>query len=549
MFTRAERCTLPTINAFEIFLIGAVLLGCLSPALTLAALWQQKEWRWDRLMEHLTREGSLRTLFGRARGPVYALYVLFVTFLTALQPPSWSWWLSAIVLLTITVNALFAAAQLGLRRQRTPVWTQKAILLTVLSLAPSVIILAVTLALTRSTSPLAGRALPWFLLFLPVLPALQWLWTILAWSVLKPVDTWAKRRIFTAAWKARGELKNAHVIGIVGCVGKTTTKELIAQLLTDLDPLVTPEHVNTEMGVAQWLLRELPKAKARWGERTPVLVIEMGAYAVGEVELLANVVQPTMGVVTLVSNQHLALFGSEDAILESNRELVRALPASGHLFLNGDDHVTHSLKTIRHLPTTTVGRSAANTLVAHDAEETENGLQFRTLNHTFRTSLHGVHNVTNILLAIAVAQHLGVAATRIGELLANAHGPARTFTVRKDNGITVLDDTHNASERSARAAIAWARERTEKVKVLIFSGIIELGPEQENAHTTLGAEAATVFHQACVLDPTLAPAFQKGFGKPLTPLPALNTLPHGALLVCVGRMPGSIQKRLIPSHT
>lgn len=523
-------------------------LSCLSPALTLAALWQQKEWRWDRLLEHLRREGTLHTLLGRIRGPVYGAYLILAVGLTALKPAGWSWWMGAIVLLTITAITSITAVQMLLRRQRMPVWTHKAILLTSLSLVPVIIILGITLLLTQSTSARAAHALPWFLLLLPVLPALQFLCSSLAWTVLKPVDVWAKHRIFTAAWRARSTLTDAHVIGIVGCVGKTTTKELLAQLLADHDPLVTPEHVNTELGVAQWLLRELPKAKVIWGSRKPLLIMEMGAYRVGEVALLANIVQPTLGVVTLVSNQHLALFGSEEAIVESNRELIRALPASGHLFLNGDDQVTRHLKSVRHLPTTTVGRTKSNTLVAEEVKDTDEGLQFQCLRQTYHTSLRGEHNVTNVLLAIAVAKHLGVPDARISELLHKAHGPARTFYVRKENGITILDDTHNASEQSVRAAINWARDRKEKPKVLIFSGIIELGPSQNLTHTTLGAEAATVFDHVCVLDPTLAHAFHRGFQKPLTSLAQLKPLKSGALLCCVGRMPGSIQKRLIPAQ-
>ncbi len=533
---------------FELFITGAVILACLSPALTLSALWQQKEWRWDRLLEHLRREGWLKSLYGRARPPLYGGYLVALAALSVLRPGGWVFWESGLMLLTLTLGALLSAAQLLLRRQRRPVWTAKAMLLTALSLLPPIMAAGGSLFLDAGGAPPATRALPLLLLSLPLLPALQPVWTALAWAVLRPLDLLLKRRTFRAARAARLARKDMAVIGIAGCAGKTTTKELIAQLLADLSPLVTPEHVNTELGVAKWLLRELSRAKGRSGEQPGVMVVEMGAYAVGEVALLAEVIRPTIGVITLTSNQHLALFGSEEAIMESNRELIRALPATGHLFLNGDDPATHGLRDTRNIPTTIVGRSAASTLAARDAEEDGDGLRFTALHHAFRAPLHGLHNVTNILLALGVAQHLGIKSARMAELLRHASGPARTFTVRERGGVTVLDDTHNASQASVSAAIRWARNRPEERKILLFSGIIELGPAQAQVHRALGAEAAKVFSQVTVLDPILAEPFQAGYGKPLTSLSAVKPLTPGSLLVCVGRMPQSTINRFLPDQ-
>lgn len=504
--------------------IGLALVTCLSPLLTFAWLWQVKEWRWDRLREHVLRERTLMPLLGgRLRPGIVALYAAAVL---ALQPDD-RWLLAALGLL-----AVLSVAQIVLRRQRMPVWTTKARIL-----LGGTLVLDAMLAVALSLLP-AGP------FFLPLLAIAQAACFACAWAAFLPVDRLMKRRILTAAKALREAHPELTVIGITGSVGKTTTKELLAHVLRDRQPLFTPAHVNSDVGVAQWILKHLPADPLP--ARTP-LIVEMGAYRIGEIAALCAFVQPSLGIVTFIGNQHLALFGSPEALLEAKGELLRALPADGRAFLNGDCERCRGMTRFCACPVTVVGTGGSADLEAYDIEETPTGIRFSVGGLPFALPLHGTHNIANALLVVAASEFLGLERGEIARRVATFRPPHRTFEMRTERGVTILDDTHNASAESFKAAIAWAKTQPFERKILLTSGIIELGEEHERTHRELGGLAADVFDDVLFLDDRTAPFFAEGYGKPLSPLSkAPSPVPAGSLLVCIGRMAPSVIKRLLP---
>ncbi len=503
-------------------LLGLTLLGCLAPLLSALALWQLKEWRWDRLAEHLRRERWDRSLFGIVRPALFAAFGIGMALGGVSARP---------LVLTIILTAIAAVtvAQSALRRQPRPVWTQKACLLAVTS-GMMDIVLSLLLLQTQH----------WLL---PVLILGQWLVLGCSWAITWPLDAFLKHRTFERAKALRARVPNLTVIGVTGSVGKTTTKELLAHLLADLGALATPAHVNSEMGVAQWMLRTL-----RDGAAAPrLLVVEMGAYRRGEIQNLCAIVRPTLGVVTFIGSQHVALFGSEEALVLAKGELLQALPKEGRAFLNADCEPCRAMRTLCACPVTLAGTGGVSDIEAFDVEETRTGIQFRADGTLFGLPLHGTHNVTNALLAIAVGRHLGLRPEEIARKLCTFKPPHRTFEVREERGVTILDDTHNASPASFRAAIAWARTQPFERKVLLTPGIIELGEEQERTHRELGGMAADVFQEVFFLSPVCAQTFSQGYGKPVPLLSEHDVcIPRGTLLVCVGRMPPKTITRLLP---
>lgn len=471
----------------------------------------------DRLTEHLRREGIATQLFGSMRLPLLALSVIGLLFYPHV----------AVSLYITSILTVLSLLQIGLGKQPTPVWTSKTILTGAVSLALS------------ACAAWFGRHIP----LVPVFVAtFQPLMVFAAWLLLLPVDRILKRQIFDKARAVRsGMAKEAVVIGIAGSVGKTTTKELLKHVLQDLSPIATPAHVNTEMGVAQWLLQN-----EKWlGGNKPVIV-EMGAYAKGEIALLCSVVKPTIGVVTAVGSDHLALFGSEEAILDANAELVESLPPDGHAFLNGDNEATRSMESRAHCPTALVGTHEGLHSVALDVEERTDGLHFRLDNEDYSVPLHGRHHVTNILLAIAVAKFLGVTHARIRELLTTFHPMQHTFNVLEENSITILDDTYNISPLSMKAAIDWAAQRKEKPKILLTSGLLELGDEEEKHLAELGKKAS-FFDRIVFTTESGRASFAKAAGKEAELLgEGTAKIDQGGLLVCVGRMPVSAIRHLLP---
>lgn len=524
------------------------IVGCLSPLLTFLALFQQKEWRLDRLMEHLEREGFVFQLWGRIRPILAGLLFLTDSFGIGMVMGAESkealirvfGVISILHLGWLIVFALLSIAQIFLRKQRMPVWTNKALMMT----ATAFLLLFFFVELT---APL--------LIFAAVALLIQPAIAILAWVILLPVDKHLKTKTYTRAQHVREELKDAIVIGIAGSVGKTTTKELIKHLLTDLHPIATPAHVNTEMGVAQWMIGgrsetplHLQATEGQVGDRrSGVWIVEMGAYKKGEIALMCSFVQPTIGVMTALGSDHVALFGSEEAIVEGNAELLHALPQSGHAFLYADNDAVQSLVPGLDCHVTLAGQHTDADIRAEKIEETDTGLRLSIHGLSSTIRLHGLHNIGNILLAVAIAKHLHISDARIHELLESFEPLAHTFTVRTEHGIKVVDDTYNSSRLSIRAALDWASTQKERPRILLMSGLLETGDQEDVFLKELGAAAKDSVERVIFTSDTGRKSFEAAYGKPIEILSKnTDSAASGSLLLCLGRMPVSSIQKLLP---
>jgi UDP-N-acetylmuramoyl-tripeptide--D-alanyl-D-alanine ligase len=494
-----------------------------------------KEWRLDRLREHLRHEGWISQLFSMPR---LLLLVVTLPALTVLP-------LASLLTAVLAPFALLSLAQIALRKQRYPVWTQKALM---------VVVLATLLSLSAAWLSLLAGSAP---ILLPLIIVGQPLFVFMAWMLLLPVDFFLKRRVMERAAAIRRTHPEAVVIGIAGSVGKTTTKELIKHLLQDLNPIATPAHVNTEMGVAQWLRSTLEtrhstleKKSARVSDvecrMSSPLVIEMGAYRLGEVSLLCRIAQPTIGVLTTLGSDHLALFGSEEAIRSANAELIQALPPDGHAFIAVNDEASAAIAANAPCTVTTIG-DAKQSLHATHMEDADDGLHVTVDHHTLHLPMHGVHNATNLLLACGVARHLGISWDRIRELLPSFRSVSHTFNVTQERGVTVLDDTYNISFLSFAAALEWARMRPERPRVLLTNGLLEVGDAEEEYHARLGEIANGAVEYAVFLNPKAAKAFASTFKGKIMGLEEAGKVEKESILLCVGRMPLSTIQRLLPT--
>lgn len=490
-----------------------VTVASLSPLLTFASLWQIKEWRVDRLREHLRSSGVVRQLFGVTRP---AILIIGISLLTIDR--------------TLAALAAFSLLTFGMRRQRYPVWTMKARILVVLSAI-----------LTASISYWSLVNSHWSIVTIPLLQPGT---VVLAWLLFLPIDISLKKRIMQKATALRSEFTNATVIGITGSVGKTTTKELIAHVLKKKNVLCTPAYVNSEMGVSQWLLKELPTHNR---EEELIIIVEMGAYKAGEIKRLCDITKPHMGVVTFIGSQHIALFGSQEKLCQAKGELLEALPKDGKAFINGDNSLCESMKGRCSCAVVSVGTGGHADLEAFDIEETSTGITFRAENQIFSLRLHGTHNVTNVLLSIAVAAQLDVSLSDCATALRTFEPPHHTFSVRKKRGVTILDDTHNASPSSFRASLAWAKPHPAKKKILITPGLIELGKDEDRIHQELGAASNGVIDRVIFTGKHGKSAFAKSFtGTVETISKDSAKTSEGDLLLCVGRINQNQINNLLP---
>jgi UDP-N-acetylmuramoyl-tripeptide--D-alanyl-D-alanine ligase len=283
-----------------------------------------------------------------------------------------------------------------------------------------------------------------------------------------------------AAW-AR-DIWGGDIVAITGSAGKTSTKEVIADLLgTRLSVGRTTGNFNNHIGVPLSLLR-LPM-EARVG------VIEIGMNHAGEIRELAKIARPRIAVVTNVGYAHVE--GFEDGIegvARAKRELVEALPADGIAVLNADDPrvagFTHTGATI------TFGIDEPADIRAENVVFTETGAQFRVGATCFRTELTGRHAVLNILAGLAVARAYGIAAADLTDAVARLQpGPMRgeRFTHR---GILILNDCYNSNPDAARAMIDVLRDTPAQRRVAVLGEMLELGRWSEILHRDVGRYAA-----------------------------------------------------------
>ncbi len=505
-------------------------LACLSPTLTLLSLWQVKEWRLDRLMEHLKREGIASQLYGTLRPRILGASMLIAIVGFIFTDPVFIG--TEVTLGLLIVLAVLSCVQILLRKQPLPVFTAKALLMLALS-----IVIPMLFLISLSSLPL-----------LVIIPFLCPLWILLSWLLTKPIDQFLKKRTLSTATNLRLAHPNITVIGITGSVGKTTTKELLAHILKKQGALATPVHVNTEMGVAAWFIKILKDKPTDW---PGILIVEMGAYTKGEIKLLSEIARPKFGIITFIGEQHLALFGSLEAIRDAKGELFAALPDDGAAFMNHDNAMSEKLRDLCRCPVTTVGTDGRADLCALDIEETGNGIRFTVENQRFLVPLAGTHLVTSVLFAIAASLKLGMTLPEIAKELKTFVSLARSFQVKTIRGVTVLDDTYNSSPDSFRAAIAWAKEQPHLEKVLLVDGIIELGSSEASVHAELSKEAAKVFGRVCIGNARFLKYFRdNGFGDRAVLLSSRpQPLKTGDLLVCVGRVPRTAIDELLPVST
>jgi UDP-N-acetylmuramoyl-tripeptide--D-alanyl-D-alanine ligase len=253
----------------------------------------------------------------------------------------------------------------------------------------------------------------------------------------------------------RGRL-NPVVIGLTGSVGKTTTKDLLAQILEDEAPTVaTSRSFNNEIG--------LPLTILRADRQTRYLVLEMGAAKPGDITHLVRVGRPQIGMVLNVGPAHVLTMGGIDGVAKTKGEMVRDLPAAaqgGFALLNADDERVAAMA--RQTPATVTfygtGRDAA--VRAENVTLDTAGRASFTL-HTpagraaVRLRLPGEHQVANALAAACAASAVGVQAMRIAAALSSAVPRSRgRFEIReRPDGVTVIDDAYNANPASTQAAI------------------------------------------------------------------------------------------------
>jgi UDP-N-acetylmuramoyl-tripeptide--D-alanyl-D-alanine ligase len=278
------------------------------------------------------------------------------------------------------------------------------------------------------------------------------------------------------------------VIGITGSVGKSTTKELVAEVLSRrFNVTKNLGNYNNEIG--------LPLTMLRMTRATQVAVLEMGFYVPGEIRFLCDLALPRVGIVTNVGTVHAERAGSQESIARGKAELVENLPVDGTAILNMDDSwvrwmVGHSNAPVLSYGTEQSADITATDIVGHGLNGIEFTLHYREFNQRIQVPLIGKHSINTVLRAAAAGFSFGMEWEEILEGLRSSTSQLRLTGIHTRQGALVLDDTYNASPESTVAALDLLSEIPGR-HVAVLGDMLELGPYEESGHRLVGEKAAT----------------------------------------------------------
>ncbi|MCX5556981.1 UDP-N-acetylmuramoyl-tripeptide--D-alanyl-D-alanine ligase [Streptomyces sp. NBC_00038] len=283
------------------------------------------------------------------------------------------------------------------------------------------------------------------------------------------------------------ERLGATLVALTGSAGKTSTKDLIAQVLRSKAPTVfTPGSFNNEIG--------LPLTALSATEQTRFLVLEMGARGIGHIRYLTELTPPRIGLVLNVGTAHIGEFGGREQIAQAKGELVEGLPEDGAAILNADDPLVRAMASRTKARVILFGESDEADVRAENVRLTESGQPSFSLRTPSGCSdvtmrLYGEHHVSNALAAAAVAHELGMSADEIAGALSEAGTLSRwrmEVTERPD-GVTVVNDAYNANPESMRAALrALAAMGRGRRTWAVLGQMAELGDEALAEHDAVG---------------------------------------------------------------
>lgn len=273
-------------------------------------------------------------------------------------------------------------------------------------------------------------------------------------------------------------------IAITGSMGKTTTKEAMAHLLSARHRVHrTKGNFNNHFGLPLGLLALEPEYD--------LAVIEMGMSHAGEIAALARIAQPNEGVVTTVAPVHLEYFESVAGIARAKYELIEALPHRGTAVLNGDDEYVSQFgrdfkgKVILFGLKSTADVRAENIAIV-GAEGTRFDLVCHGVRQPVRSPLLGEHNVYNVLAAAAVALEHGITPSEIAETLPSLQPADKRGQVVQLGNITVLYDCYNSSPKALMAAVNTLAAMPGSRRIVVAGEMLELGATGEQLHRECG---------------------------------------------------------------
>jgi UDP-N-acetylmuramoyl-tripeptide--D-alanyl-D-alanine ligase len=320
------------------------------------------------------------------------------------------------------------------------------------------------------------------------------------------------RALGALAHHVRKELKNLSVVGITGSQGKTTTKELLASVLSQVAETVAPSgNYNNDLGA--------PISLLRCTEKTKFCIVEMGARHLGDIAKLVAIAEPDIGVVLKVGTAHLGEFGSVELIAQTKSEMISSLPDSAVAILGNYDAFTPKMAELHKGRSVLFGEDGKCSIRATDIEFREGRAHFDLVTPEGRSAVGlrivGMHQVANALAVAAIATELGLTLDQIAGGLSTAESNARwRMEIVELPQLLLINDSYNASPEAMSAALStlalFAQERGGESWAFLGK-MHELGESSQSDHAAIGtlAQELGIDHLVCVGAPEFAATMSK----------------------------------------
>ena len=331
--------------------------------------------------------------------------------------------------------------------------------------------------------------------FLLFLTGLQKFMIMVANKVNRPIEKGVNNHYINDAKRILKENPDLTIIGVTGSYGKTSVKFYLETLLRQrYRVLVTPESYNTPMGIVITIRKFLKPTHE-------IFVCEMGARYVGEIKEDCDLVHPHHGLITSIGPQHLDTFESMENIQKTKFELADAVPDGGILFLNGDnEYIAEELerrKGSRPLydnPVMYHSQKIGSGYYASDIVITNHGTDF-TVNapdgesERFSMKLVGMHNVINVMGAIAVAHEFDIPLSELRIPVRRIQSVPHRMEMKNHGDVTIIDDAFNSNPIGSKAAVETLAIM-DGMRILITPGMVELGEDEAEYNRKFGTYAA-----------------------------------------------------------
>ncbi len=466
------------ISAFILFLLGFWFIRDIKYILFWVYLWQLKQYHTGRFFSHFNTEQGQKLIFN----PVLISkgLLVFVWVLSAIPIfEAVSLILVPLLFLIYFGEAAIYAKAVVYKKIKIPKFTKKTAVLSGASFLVA-FVFAIGLALLLKTTYWLGFSLLFFDILIPVIVSA----VVLAFQ---PLADYYRLSLQDKAKAKINELKKKlTIIAVTGSYGKTSTKEYLRTILASkFRVLATADHRNTEVGIPLTILNDLTADHE-------ILIAEIGAYDQGTIKRTCEFLQPKIGLVTGVNEQHLSLFGSMDNLLsaEGGRELLDCLPANGFLAVNGENKYCRDLYS-----------SAKIDKLAYSFDQLKNvivetsSISFSFENKNFRLNILGKHNMLNLLGAIQVAMKIGMTIDEVLHTVQKIDMKQNSYKLYRGTsgkeGITIIDSTYSANPDGVIADLEYLKLFQGK-KIIVMPCLIELGEAGESVHAKIGKKISEI---------------------------------------------------------